>query len=52
MTIKELYEWAKENDCTDYEITIEGFDGYADADIEDISMLEKRNYDVAIKCRY
>lgn len=55
MTIKELYEWAQKNDCADYEITIECFDEYAsdlEADIDDASMLEKRSYDVAIKCRY
>lgn len=41
------------NDCTDYEITAECFDGYADeldTDIEE-DMLEKHSYDVAIKCR-
>lgn len=54
MTIKELYEWAQKNDCADLEITIECFDGYADAlnvDIDDESMLEKHDYEVLIKCR-
>ena len=53
MTIKELYEWAQKNDCADYEITVECFDGYAselDADIEEC-MLEKHSYDVVMKCR-
>ena len=54
MTIKEFYEWAQKNDCANYEITIECFDGYADevnVDIDDALMLEKRSYDVVIKCR-
>lgn len=54
MTIEELYKWAQKNDCTDYEITVECFDGYADelnAYIEE-DMLEKHSYDVVIKCRW
>ena len=26
MTIEELYQWAKANECTDYEINIECYD--------------------------
>lgn len=55
MTIREFYEWAQKNNCADYEITIECFDEYAselNAYIDDVSMLEKRSYDVVIKCRY
>ena len=53
MTIEEFYKWSKENDCAEYEIMVECFDGYADelnAYIEK-DMLEKRSYDVVMKCR-
>ena len=54
MTIEEFYKWSKENDCAEYEIMVECFDGYADelnAYIEKY-MLEKRSYDVVMKCRH
>jgi hypothetical protein len=53
MTIKELYEWAKANGCTDYVINIECYDkGIYKTDVYvNESILEKRSYDVVIKVR-
>lgn len=53
MTIKELYEWAQANDCTDYNIVVECYAkyGYTSDVYPKKSMLEKHYYDVAFKCR-
>nr|DAM41083.1 MAG TPA: hypothetical protein [Caudoviricetes sp.] len=53
MTIEELYEWAKAQNCTDYVINIECYDkGIYKTDVYvNESILEKRSYDVVIKVR-
>ena len=55
MTIEELYQWAKANECTDYEINIECYDEDGDRQevwISDDYYLKKRNgdLDVLFKC--
>lgn len=53
MTIEELYQWAKANDCTDYQINIECFDEDGDKSevwLDDERLLKKRRFDVLIKC--
>lgn len=55
MTIKELYEWAQENDCTDYDINIECYDEDGDTSetwLDDERLLKVRHSrnDVLIKC--
>lgn len=55
MTIKELYEWAKTNNCTDYVISVECYDEYGrkqEVWVDGDYFLKKRNVavDVLIKC--
>ncbi len=55
MTIKELCQWAKENDCEDYEINIECYDEDGDISetwLDDVCLLEVRPdyHDILIKC--
>lgn len=55
MTIKELCQWAKENDCEDYEINVECYDEDGDISevwLDDVCLLEVRPYrhDILIKC--
>lgn len=53
MNVREFYKWAQDNDCEDYEINVECYDGYADeldADVDE-SILEKYKHDVVINCR-
>ena len=55
ITIKELYQWAKENDCEDYEVNIECYDEDGDISeiwLDDVWLLKVRhnNSDVLIKC--
>jgi len=57
MTIKELYTWAKENNCLDYEVSIECYDGYGsifkawlDDDNECLLSLLPSRKEVRIKC--
>lgn len=53
MTIEELYQWAKANECTNYEIDIECY--AEDGDISEVwldgeRIVKKRRFDVLIKC--
>lgn len=44
MTPKELYDWAAENDCENYDIKIRAFiDGWGDiaSDIEELGIVKK-----------
>ena len=55
MTIKELYQWAKVNECTDYEINIECYDEDGDISetwLDDAWLLKVRDNssDILIKC--
>ena len=55
MTIKELCQWAKENDCEDYEVNIECYDEDGDVSevwLDDAYLLEVRPdyHDILIKC--
>ena len=55
MTIKELCQWAKENDCEDYEINVECYDEDGDISevwLDDVCLLEVRpcRHDILIKC--
>lgn len=55
MTIEDFYQWAKENGCADYDITVECYDEDGDRQevwISDDYYLKKRNgdLDVLIKC--
>lgn len=55
MTIKELYEWAKTNECTNYEINIECYDEDGDTSetwLDDERLLKVRHSrnDVLFKC--
>lgn len=55
MTIKELYQWAKKNDCADYEINIECYDEDGDISetwLDDVWLLKVRDNssDILIKC--
>nr|DAY82747.1 MAG TPA: HeH/LEM domain [Caudoviricetes sp.] len=55
MTVKELYEWAKENNCIDYDISVECYDEFGETQemwISSEDYLKKRNaeLDVLIKC--
>lgn len=56
ITIEDLYQWALDHDCADYDITIECFDEYGDRDEVQLKggyqLLEKRDsyFDVVIKC--
>lgn len=55
MTIRELYEWAKYNDCSNYDIAVKCYD--SDGGVQEVwpigeRHLKKRNieFDVLIKC--
>ena len=55
MTIRELYEWAKYNDCSNYDIAVKCYD--SDGGVREVwpiseRHLKKRNIelDVLIKC--
>lgn len=55
MTIKELYQWAKDNDCEDCEINIECYDEDGDISevwLDDVWLLKVRHNssDILIKC--
>lgn len=55
MTVKELYEWAKANECVDYEINIECYDEDGDVSetwLDDVWLLKLRDdsSDILIKC--
>ena len=55
MTIKELYQWAKANECVDYEINIECYDEDGDLSetwLDDVWLLKVRDNssDILIKC--
>lgn len=55
MTIKELYQWAQENDCEDYEVNIECYDEDGDISevwLDDVWLLKVRHNssDILIKC--
>lgn len=55
MTIEELYKWAQENDCEDYEVNIECYDEDGDISevwLDDVCLLEVHPYrhDILIKC--
>lgn len=54
MTIEELYQWAKANECTDYEINIECYDEDGDVSetwLDDVWLLKVRDNssDILIK---
>ena len=55
MTIRELYEWAKYNDCSNYDIAVKCYD--SDGGVREVwpigeRHLKKRNIelDILIKC--
>ena len=55
MTVKELYEWAKYNDCSNYDVAVKCYD--SNGDVREVwpigeRRLKKRNIelDVLIKC--
>lgn len=55
MTIEELHQWAKANNCTDYDISVECYDEDGEKQevwIDGDYYLKKRNseFDVLIKC--
>lgn len=55
MTIEEFYQYAKANNCTDYEINIECYDENGDTVetwLDDVWLLKVRHNtnDVLIKC--
>lgn len=55
MTIKELCQWAKENDCEDYEVNIECYDEDGDISevwLDDVRLLKVRDNrsDILIEC--
>nr|DAX10567.1 MAG TPA: hypothetical protein [Bacteriophage sp.] len=53
MTIETLYQWAKANECTDYEINVECYDEDGDISevwIDSVVLVKKRRFDVLIKC--
>lgn len=55
MTIEDFYEWAKANECTDYEINIECYDEDGDVSetwLDDVWLLKVRDNssDILIKC--
>lgn len=55
MTIKELYQWAKENDCEDFAVNIECYDEDGDISetwLDDVWLLKVRPdyHDILIKC--
>lgn len=55
MTVKDFYKWAKENNCTDYEINIECYDEDGDVSetwLDDVRLLKVRDNssDILIKC--
>ena len=55
MTIEELYQWAKANECVDYEINIECYDEDGDVSetwLDDVWLLKVRDNssDILIKC--
>lgn len=55
MTIEELYQWAKVNKCTDYEVNIECYDEDGDVSevwLDDVWLLKVRDNssDILIKC--
>lgn len=55
MTIEELYQWAKYNDCSNYDVAVKCYD--SNGDVREVwpigeRRLKKRNIelDVLIKC--
>lgn len=55
MLIEEFYQWAKANNCTDYDISVECYDEDGEKQevwIDGDYYLKKRNseFDVLIKC--
>ncbi len=53
MTIEDFYQWAKANNCTDYEINIECYDEEGDISevwLDSEKIVKKRRFDVLIKC--
>lgn len=55
MTVEDFYKWAKENNCTDYEINIECYDEDGDVSetwLDDVWLLKVRDNssDILIKC--
>ena len=47
MTIEELYKWAQENDCEDYEVNIECYDEDGDISevwLDDVCLLEVHRF--------
>lgn len=55
MLIEDFYQWAKANNCTDYDISVECYDEDGDRQevwISDDYYLKKRNgdLDVLVKC--
>lgn len=55
MTIEEMYQWAKANECTDYEITVECYDEDGDVSeiwLDSVLLVKKRDNrsDILIKC--
>lgn len=55
MTVENFYQWAKENNCTDYEITVECYDEDGDVSeiwLDSVLLVKKRDNrsDILIKC--
>ncbi|WP_293725266.1 hypothetical protein [Phascolarctobacterium succinatutens] len=55
MTVEDFYQWAKENNCTDYDISVECYDEDGDVSetwLADTWMLKARRNsgEILIKC--